>query len=501
MFRRFGPNYMAVLYLLDLGCAVLALGVAQRLRVLPIGTPIAPEKAEVPLFVYGLTVLICGIIFPMVHLYEARRIFRAIDEAEQVVLGAMTSSAALAGMLFLTYRLVSRIVFLYFVVVAVLLLLGYRAGLRVLYRKVRWGTQAPVVLIVGAGPLGRQTAEVLSAAGVRVAGFVDDPTVRPRAPGNGHAALPGNAPGNGQAAHRHRPRNGRGAKRGHGQGNGQAVLAGIDEVLAVVERYRVTDIVIALPRHAQEGLARLLVSLWKLPLRVFTIPDLFDLGVARLQMDHLGGLTLIGLREPLIDGFQRVAKRLVDLVLGGVLLLGALPVMGVIALVIRRSSPGPIIFRQQRVGENGRLFTMYKFRTMVADAEQKQEMAPAHTLEGKVVHKRLDDPRVTRVGRLLRRLSLDELPQLVNVLRGEMSLVGPRPEMPWVVAGYDPWQYQRLAVPQGMTSWYVVNGRSEVPMHLNTQEDLRYIQDYSLFQDLKILWMSVGAVLKGRGAF
>jgi lipopolysaccharide/colanic/teichoic acid biosynthesis glycosyltransferase len=218
-------------------------------------------------------------------------------------------------------------------------------------------------------------------------------------------------------------------------------------------------------------------------------------------MDHLGGLTLIGLREPLIDGFQRVAKRLVDLVLGGALLLAALPVMGVIALAIRQDSPGTVIFRQQRVGENGRPFTMYKFRTMVVDAEQKQDIVMARAISGKIIHKRADDPRITRVGRVLRRLSLDELPQLVNVLRGEMSLVGPRPEMPWVVARYDPWQYQRLAVPQGMTSWYVVNGRSEVPMHLNTQEDLRYIRDYSLFQDLKILWMSVGAVLKGRGAF
>jgi len=382
------------------------------------------------------------------------------------VLGAAISSATLAGTLFLTYREVSRFVFLYFVVMEILLLLGYRVGLRVLYRTVRWGTQAPVVLIVGAGPLGRLAAKALASAGIAVVGFVDD-----------HA--PGVVV----------------------EGNGHVVLAGLDEIPAVVKRRGVTDIVFALPRHAQDRLAHLLVSLWKLPLRVFTVPDFFDLGFPRTQVDYLGGLTLIGLREPLIDGFQRVAKRLVDLVLGCVILVCVLPVMGVIAFAIRLDSPGPIIFRQQRVGENGRLFKMYKFRTMVPDAEQKQDMMVLRTVSGKIVHKRPDDPRVTRVGRMLRRLSLDELPQLLNVLQGEMSLVGPRPEMPWVVAQYDPWQYQRLAVPQGMTSWYVVNGRSEVPMHLNTQEDLRYIRDYSLFQDLKILWMSVGAVLKGRGAF
>jgi lipopolysaccharide/colanic/teichoic acid biosynthesis glycosyltransferase len=500
MFRRFGPNYMAVLYLVDLACAVLALWAARHLRGLPIGTPISPEKAAVPLVLYGLTAFICGAIFPMVHLYEARRIFRAIDETERVVLGAMTSSVVLAGALFLTYRQVSRVLFLYFVVVAVLLLLGYRGALRVLYRKVRWGTQAPVVLVVGAGPLGRQTAEILSSAGVRVAGFLDDQTVPLSPPGNGHGAAP-RAPDRGRkAAPRNVPGNGGPRGRRHAHENGHAVLGAIDDVFAVVERHGVTDIVIALPRHGQERLARLLIPLWKLPLRVFTIPDLFDLGVARLQMDHLGGLTLIGLREPLIDGFQRVVKRLVDLALGGLLFLAALPVMGVIALAVRQSSRGPIIFRQQRVGENGRLFTMYKFRTMVPRGEPEPGAARGPA-SAPLIHKRPNDPRVTRVGRILRRLSLDELPQLVNVLRGEMSLVGPRPEIPWVVAQYDPWQYQRLAVPPGMTSWYVVNGRSEVPMHLNTQEDLRYIRDYSLLQDFKILCMSVGAVLRGRGAF
>jgi lipopolysaccharide/colanic/teichoic acid biosynthesis glycosyltransferase len=196
-----------------------------------------------------------------------------------------------------------------------------------------------------------------------------------------------------------------------------------------------------------------------------------------------------------------VAKRLVDLILGVAILILTLPIVALVAIVIRLDSEGPVIFRQQRVGENGRLFTMYKFRTMTADAAERQASVTAYTLSGELIHKRADDPRVTRIGRLLRRLSLDELPQLINVLRGEMSLVGPRPEMPWVVEQYDPWQYQRLAVPQGMTSWYVVNGRSEVPMHLNTEQDLRYIRDYSLFLDLKILWMSMGAVLKGRGAF
>jgi len=118
-----------------------------------------------------------------------------------------------------------------------------------------------------------------------------------------------------------------------------------------------------------------------------------------------------------------------------------------------------------------------------------------------LLHKRNNDARITRVGRKLRRTSLDELPQLFNVLRGEMSLVGPRPEMPYMAAEYLPWQWQRFRVPQGMTGWWQVNGRSGKPMHLHTEDDLYYIQNYSFWLDLKILWMTVGAVIKGQGAF
>lgn len=467
MLRRFGPNYMALLYVLDLGWSVTAFFVASRLRLPVISSGVSSADSGIPGSVYALVVLAFGIILPLVDLYDARRVFRAADEAERVGLGVATASLVVAGLLYLSYRTVSRHIFLSFVGGSFLGLLSYRLVLRILHRRIsRQATQAPVVLIVGGGPLGRQVAKVLAAAGSVIAGFAD----------------------------------GNGAKHGTTI-DGHPVLAGLDGVAALVDGDGITDVVFALPRDGQEDLADLLVALWKRPLRLYTVPDLFDLGFARTRVDYLGGLTLIGLREPVIDGFQRVAKRLIDLILGVAIFLGALPIMVLVAIAIRLESGGPVIFRQQRVGENGRVFTMYKFRTMTVDAEERQGLDLAHVISGKVIHKRADDPRITRIGRLLRRLSLDELPQLINVLRGEMSLVGPRPEMPWIVAQYDPWQYQRLAVPQGMTSWYVVNGRSEVPMHLNTEQDLRYIRDYSLFMDLKILWKSVGAILRGRGAF
>jgi lipopolysaccharide/colanic/teichoic acid biosynthesis glycosyltransferase len=175
--------------------------------------------------------------------------------------------------------------------------------------------------------------------------------------------------------------------------------------------------------------------------------------------------------------------------------------LGLTALLIKLDSPGPVFFRQQRVGENGRIFRMYKFRSMVVGAEKLQHKVNGEDENGNVIHKSEDDPRVTRVGRFLRRTSLDELPQLINVLKGEMSLVGPRPELPWLVGQYELWQRKRFAVPQGMTGWWQVNGRSDKPMHLYTEDDLYYIQNYSLWMDIYILLKTSWVVLRGKGAY
>jgi len=459
---------MVLVYVLDLSASMLALWAAQHLRLrLHLSTPISPEGAAVPLHVYAFVMLVFAVIFPLGGLYDSRRIVRAVDDAARVLSCTAISSLLLAGILYLSYREVSRLVFLYFVGGVTVLLLGHRGALRALYHVVQDHVGAPVrALIAGAGSLGTQVARILVSSGVTVAGFVDDDAAKRSAVVEGLPVF--------------------------------SDLAGLPEV---VGQQGVTDVIIALPYRGQNRLPDLLVSLWRLPLRIYMIPELFDLGFARARVDYLGGITMMGLREPVIDGFQRVAKRLMDVALGTVILLAAVPLLVAIAVAIRLESRGPVLFRQQRVGENGRPFTMYKFRTMVHDAEARQREVNAHTGSGAVIHKRPDDPRITRVGRFLRRFSLDELPQLVNVLRGDMSLVGPRPELPWIVATYAPWQHQRLAVPPGMTSWYVVNGRSTIPMHLNTAEDLRYIRDYSLLQDVKILWKSVGAVIRGHGAF
>jgi lipopolysaccharide/colanic/teichoic acid biosynthesis glycosyltransferase len=196
-----------------------------------------------------------------------------------------------------------------------------------------------------------------------------------------------------------------------------------------------------------------------------------------------------------------MVKRAFDLLISAVLFFPVTIFITLIGVLIYLDNPGPIFFHQKRAGENGRLFDMIKFRTMVENAEQLRHLVETIDNNGDLQHKHPDDPRVTRLGKFLRRTSLDELPQLFNVIKGDMSLVGPRPELPYLVEKYQPWQRKRFAVPQGITGWWQVNGRSEKPMHLNTEDDLYYVQHYSIWLDLQILLKTVWVVLRGKGAF
>ena len=193
-------------------------------------------------------------------------------------------------------------------------------------------------------------------------------------------------------------------------------------------------------------------------------------------------------------------KRTTDLVLSLVLLGLALPVILLVTIAIKLSAGGAVLFRQRRCGLNGRVFTLYKFRTMCADAEgRRDEVAHLNEMGGPVFKSRYD-PRVTRIGRVLRKFSLDELPQLWNVLRGDMSLVGPRPPIPEEVAQYQRWQRRRLSMKPGLTCLWQISGRNEVDFDRWMQLDLEYIDSWSPMLDLKILLKTIPAVLSGRGA-
>jgi exopolysaccharide biosynthesis polyprenyl glycosylphosphotransferase len=228
----------------------------------------------------------------------------------------------------------------------------------------------------------------------------------------------------------------------------------------------------------------------RLPLSASLTEDMFKARVPRLSCVY----------APMTPS-QRAIKRTLDIVGSLVLIVLTLPVMFTVAILVKLDSVGPMLFTQKRVGENGELFTIYKFRTMVLDAKSRQADVFEPNYEEKLIYKKDFDPRITQVGRVLRRTSLDELPQLFNVLLGNMSLVGPRPELPELVAKYESWQYQRLIVPQGITGWWQINGRSTKPLHLNTDYDLYYIRHYSLLLDLWILLKTPRAVLSQYGAF
>ncbi|MEF3275237.1 MAG: sugar transferase [Chloroflexus sp.] len=278
-------------------------------------------------------------------------------------------------------------------------------------------------------------------------------------------------------------------------------LGPLHELRAQVQRYQVGEVIFALAPSQQDRVVELSLQVLDTPVMLHTVPTLLDLSFARTPVETLGGIPLVSLRESALTPAQRLVKRTFDVVVSLSLILLLAPVMAVIALLIKLESPGPVFFHQERIGEHGRRFQMLKFRSMYVDAEQRWREVARRDENGRLIHKIKDDPRVTRVGRKLRRTSLDELPQLFNVLRGEMSLVGPRPEMPYIAAEYEPWQWQRFRVPPGITGWWQVNGRSEKPMHLHTEDDLYYIQNYSFWLDLRILLKTIIVVWRGHGAY
>ena len=258
------------------------------------------------------------------------------------------------------------------------------------------------------------------------------------------------------------------------------------------------------PELSGSGLRRLAWSLEERKVDLVIAPGLFEVAGPRLSIRPTAGMPLLHVERPAMSGARRVCKRVVDVFAAGLFLLLTLPFTIAIALLIRWDSPGPVIFRQTRVGAKGRTFNMLKFRTMCTDAEkQRAELLAFQAVDAgnDILFKMRKDPRVTRVGRVLRRFSIDEAPQLVNVLRGEMSLVGPRPPLPEEVARYEPDAARRLHVQPGLTGLWQVSGRSDLPWDESLRLDLWYVDNWSLVLDLQILTRTLRAVLKGQGAY
>jgi exopolysaccharide biosynthesis polyprenyl glycosylphosphotransferase len=271
---------------------------------------------------------------------------------------------------------------------------------------------------------------------------------------------------------------------------GYPVLGSLDDLRRVAGEFDVEEVFVAAPALGHTRMLSLVLACEDLQITFRVVTNLFEVLTAGTPPDLVDDLPLVRLGRQDAHAFYEPLKRVFD-VLGAVLaLVVTAPFLAWCAWRIRRTSPGPALFVQERVGRGGRIFRMYKLRTMRSDVDP-YAVAPRHR----------DDARVTSVGRWLRETSADELPQLLNVLKGEMSLVGPRPEMPFIVDRYDEWQRRRLVVKPGITGLWQILGRKDLPMHENLQYDFYYIRNRSLALDVSILIRTIGAVLTRRGAF
>ena len=472
MFRRFSVNFAILSIFCDLIVISSSLAVAAVLRPYFSNFSLVADiylPTPLPREIYPVFTIVWVAILLLHSVYDGRRNLYVVDEFTSLTLASILAAVSLAGILYFSYRDISRLLFVTFVLFAYFGMLAWRGVARFAFRK-GVGTDRPGstrrVLIVGAGPVGHRLEEQIHQhgyMGLEMVGYLDDDI--------------------------------------HKRHSQEDILGSLEQARKVISENQVNDVVIALPNRAYKRINQMVIQLHDLPVKVWVIPDYFGLALHKAAVEEFAGLPMLDLRAPALNEYQRLIKRIFDLTLTTLIMPIALPLMAIIGLLIHLEDRGKVIFRQERVGENGKLFEILKFRTMVPDAESLRHLVEKQDEEGRLIHKRANDPRVTKVGNFLRRTSLDELPQLFNILKGDMSLVGPRPELPYLVDRYEPWQRKRFAVPQGITGWWQVNGRSDKPMHLHTDEDLYYVQHYSIFLDLRIILKTVAVVIKGKGAF
>jgi exopolysaccharide biosynthesis polyprenyl glycosylphosphotransferase len=355
---------------------------------------------------------------------------------------------------------------------AIVLTIAFLGAARLAQRAARaWlrrrGVGVARVLIVGAGELGRTVMRTIVARpelGYQIVGFVDDDPAKVEL--------------------------GR-FKR----------LGGLDEVRTILEDERVDEVIITLPWMYQRKIVSIVRACEARGVRARVVPDVFQLALSQLDVDDIDGIPLVGIKEARISRFGRLLKRALDTAAAVAGLVLAAPFILLTAVLIRLESPGPIFFRQMRLGEKGRPFQIYKFRSMRHGAdEEKEHLQPLNEASGPLFKIR-HDPRLTRLGYLLRRTSWDEFPQILNVLRGEMSLVGPRPALPQEVEKYQAWQRQRLEVAPGITGLWQVSGRSDLSFDEGCLLDIYYIENWSLGLDFQIMLRTIPRVLSGDGAY
>jgi exopolysaccharide biosynthesis polyprenyl glycosylphosphotransferase len=278
-------------------------------------------------------------------------------------------------------------------------------------------------------------------------------------------------------------------------------LGNLQNLPKLLDEKHIDEVIITLPWRYQRKIMSITTMCHHKNIRSRVVPGMFQMALGRMEITEMAGIPLLGMRQTAISGMNIIIKRVVDFSLALISLIFLSPLMALIALAIKMDSAGPAIFSQERLGRNMKPFRVYKFRSMVVDAEaQKPALEAFNEAEGPLF-KIKDDPRRTRVGRVLRKFSLDELPQFYNVLKGDMSLVGPRPNLPAEVADYKEWHKRRLEVMPGLTGLWAIHGRSELPFDEVVLLDLYYIENWSLLLDIKIMLQTIPRVLLGHGSY
>lgn len=405
-------------------------------------------------------------------LYKIVRGRSWLDEVYTIINGVTNATVVMLAISFFFQPLVfSRLMMIYVAAITIILLAGARVIRRIILANLRErGIGVQRVLVIGAGEIGGSVLRTMFARkdqGYVPVGYLDqDPE---------------------QAS----------VDLGRVKG-----LGGIDNLAAVLHENDVDHVVITLPWKFHDQIVRLIQICKDASVEVSVVPDVFQLNLRQVQVENLDGIPLLRVNGhiPFRAG-SRLLKRALDIVLIIIASPFLLIIGGLVALAIRLEGAGPILYRAPRVGENGEQFHMIKFRSMVLNADElRAELIKSHDIDPR--HPKIkNDPRITRVGRFIRTTSLDELPNLFNVVMGHMSIVGPRPPTPEEVELYEPWHLQRLQIKPGMTGLWQVSGRSEIPFDEMCLLDIYYIENWSIQLDAQILMMTIPRVLLRQGAY
>jgi Undecaprenyl-phosphate glucose phosphotransferase len=469
MLRRYNRLLITFYVLSDAVSAAIAFAAAYILRFNEPFTRLVPISGELPPFTqYALVLPVVAVLVPLSFqiqgLYRLRRGRTRVDDFFAVLVGSILAVLlAAVGTLYVRayypsfqdYHPISRAAWGLFLAINILFTYTSREIVRDLLRR-RWraGIGLKRVLIVGASDLGRMVADRIlehGELGFKLVGFVDD-------------------------------RAGEGDAIGY---RGLPLLGTIQQAAEVAGHEKIDEIYVALPIDEHVKMLSVVEFASRECVNVHVVPDLLQFIALRARLEDLDGLPIISINDVPLRGFNSMLKRAVDVALSlGVVVAGAIPTL-IIAAIIKRSSPGPAFYTQVRMGLDGKAFTVYKFRSMPVDAEDAS--GPIWARE--------DDPRATPIGRWLRRHDVDELPQFWNVLRGDMSIVGPRPERPFFVEQFKhriPQYMLRHKVKAGITGWAQVNGwRGNTSLEKRIEFDLYYIENWSLSLDFKIMWLTL----------